>query len=221
MLQKQSMKPAAAVAAVAAKADPPPPPVSGLARLANYGSDSDNDDQVAGASPSSSSWTAEGPSVRLGLWDRPLTISLRPILKAYPYRGCLNKCVFLYVCFVLLPCLPTRGYHRAIQKWSEVLSFFAFKSYHPIPWRDSISRPIHSCSLCGGRRRRYQYDHAARACYDYCFGRFGLIWAGILIFWLPFGDIKVDFDCFWGKKLQFSWKAFWFIHFKKGKKNIF
>jgi hypothetical protein len=61
------MKPAAAVAAVAAKADPPPPPVSGLARLANYGSDSDNDDQVAGASPSSSSWTAEGPSVRLGL----------------------------------------------------------------------------------------------------------------------------------------------------------
>jgi hypothetical protein len=34
--------------------------------------------------------------------------------------------------------------------------YFLFKSYHPIPWRDSISRPIAPVfCILGSRRRRY------------------------------------------------------------------
>jgi hypothetical protein len=43
----------------------------------------------------------------------------------------------------------------------ERLTFL--KRHHPVPWRDSISRPITPVSP-GCRRRRYHYiDHAARA----------------------------------------------------------
>jgi hypothetical protein len=54
-----------------------------------------------------------------------------------------------------------------LSKDLNVVTIF-LKSYHPVPCRDSISRPIHTSSLLGGRRRQYHFvckyvDHAARA----------------------------------------------------------
>jgi hypothetical protein len=66
-----------------------------------------------------------------------------------------------------------------------------FKSYHPVPRRDSISRPK-SSSLLSGRRRRYHYvDHGARAPLGYFFEKFMPCTPK---FWLLISNKKMRFN---------------------------
>jgi hypothetical protein len=91
------------------------------------------------------------------------------LLVARPGRGsdafCPNQsslpCLqsFLGFCFVEEYFADQPGMY--VCKAGDIFSFLFLKSYHPIPWRDSISRLIAPDSFGGWRRRRHWVDHAA------------------------------------------------------------